>query len=68
MAAARTETLGESGSGTLEALTGGYHAAFMLGALCAAAAATIGGVFLRTRAMPDAAHEGLPQPALAESD
>jgi EmrB/QacA subfamily drug resistance transporter len=53
VAASRTETLAASGDGPLAALTGGYHAAFLLGALFAAAAAAIGAVFLRTRAAPD---------------
>ena len=56
LAASRTETLRASGDGPLEALTGGYHAAFLLGALFAATAAVVGAVFLRTREMP--AHEG----------
>ena len=40
--------------GSLEALNGGYHAALIVGAVFAAAAATIGGVFLRTRMAPHA--------------
>jgi EmrB/QacA subfamily drug resistance transporter len=48
LAASRTETLTASGDGRLVALTGGYHAAFLVGALFAAAAAVLGGVFLRT--------------------
>jgi MFS family permease len=51
LAASRTETLTASGDAPLVALTGGYHAAFLVGALFAVAAAVIGGVFLRTRAM-----------------
>jgi hypothetical protein len=47
LAASRTESLTGSGSGPLEALTGGYHAAFLAGALCAGAAAAIGVVLLR---------------------
>jgi EmrB/QacA subfamily drug resistance transporter len=71
LAASRTETLEASGKAPLEALTGGYHAAFLVGALFAAAAAAIGGIFLRTRA---AAAEDLHAveapgvPAVAESD
>jgi EmrB/QacA subfamily drug resistance transporter len=49
LAASRTETLAASGDGPLVALTGGYHAAFLLGAVFAAAAAAIGAFFLRTR-------------------
>jgi EmrB/QacA subfamily drug resistance transporter len=56
LAAARTETLAADGSGELEALTGGYHAAFLAGALFAAAAAVIGVVLLRPKEL--AAHEG----------
>jgi len=47
LAASRTNSLLASGSGQLEALTGGYHAAFLVGALFAAAAAVLGGALLR---------------------
>ncbi len=47
LAASRTETLAASGEGPLEALTGGYHAAFLAGAVFALAAAVIGGTLLR---------------------
>jgi EmrB/QacA subfamily drug resistance transporter len=50
LAPSRTEPLLDSGDGPLFALAGGYHAAFLAGALCAAAAAAIGGLFLRTTA------------------
>jgi EmrB/QacA subfamily drug resistance transporter len=49
IAASRTDSLTSSGSGPLAALAGGYHAAFVAGALCAAAAATVGTLLLRTR-------------------
>jgi MFS family permease len=49
IAASRTDSLTSSGDGRLHALTGGYHAAFVAGAICAAAAATVGGLLLRTR-------------------
>jgi len=49
LAASRTSTLRASGESELQALVGGYHAAFLAGALFALAAATVGGVFLRTR-------------------
>jgi EmrB/QacA subfamily drug resistance transporter len=62
VAAARTNTLKADGSSQLEALTGGYHAAFALGAVFALAAATIGAVLLRQR-QPAVGHE----PAYAES-
>jgi EmrB/QacA subfamily drug resistance transporter len=62
LAAARTETLSGSGAGELEALTGGYHAAFLVGALFAAGAAAIGGLLLRPKAMPEMDAHGEPQP------
>ena len=48
-AAARTHHLAATGSGSLAALTGGYHLAFVIGALFAVCAAAIGATFLRTR-------------------
>jgi EmrB/QacA subfamily drug resistance transporter len=56
LAASRTDTLAASGDGRLEALTGGYHAAFLAGALFLVAAAVIGGVLLRA-VVPAAGHE-----------
>jgi MFS family permease len=50
LAASRTDSLRGSGHGTLDALTGGYHAAFVVGALFAAAAAVVGGALLRAHA------------------
>ncbi len=50
LAASRTDTLLGSGEAPLAALNGGYHAAFLVGALFAASAATVGGVFLRSPA------------------
>ena len=47
LAAARTDTLLASGESQAEALTGGYHVAFFVGALFAIAAATLGGLLLR---------------------
>jgi EmrB/QacA subfamily drug resistance transporter len=57
LAASRTDTLESSGESSLEALTGGYHAAFLLGAVFAIAAAAIGAVLLRA---------GMPQEAQGE--
>jgi EmrB/QacA subfamily drug resistance transporter len=68
VAASRTENLTASGEGPLEALTGGYHAAFLLGALFAAGAAVIGGTFLRTRGAPEHAEEAHGVPATAEAE
>jgi EmrB/QacA subfamily drug resistance transporter len=48
LAASRTETLSTGGDSSLVALTGGYHAAFLVGALFAAGAAAIGGLLLRS--------------------
>ena len=50
LAASRSNTLEAAGNSALTALNGGYHAAFLVGALFAASAATIGGIFLRTSA------------------
>ncbi|HZB36160.1 MAG TPA: DHA2 family efflux MFS transporter permease subunit [Gaiellaceae bacterium] len=69
LAASRTETLTADGDGPLVALTGGYHAAFLVGALFAAAAAVIGAAFLRTRGAPEhAGEEAIGAPAVAEAD
>jgi hypothetical protein len=58
-----------SGDGPLAALTGGYHAAFLIGALFAAGAAFIGGVFLQPKDMPAHEHEeAVGVPAVAEAD
>ena len=48
VAASRTDRLSASGHGHLSALTGGYHAAFLIGAFFAAAAAVLGAVLLRS--------------------
>jgi len=52
LAALRTETLADGGSGNLEALTGGYHAAFLVGAIFAAGAAILGATLLRPATAP----------------
>jgi EmrB/QacA subfamily drug resistance transporter len=57
LAASRTNSLRASGHGQLEALVGGYHAAFLVGALFAAAAALVGGALIRTR-QPAVVHQG----------
>jgi EmrB/QacA subfamily drug resistance transporter len=46
LAAARSNALVAAGSDTLAALTGGYHAAFAVGAICALAAALVSALFL----------------------
>ncbi|MCC6830905.1 MAG: DHA2 family efflux MFS transporter permease subunit [Thermoleophilia bacterium] len=56
IAAARTETLLESGDARAAALTGGYRLAFLVGALFAAAGASLAAALLR----PAAVAEGAP--------
>ena len=50
LAASRTNSLLGSGDGPLAALNGGYHVAFLVGALFAGAAAVLGTVLLRASA------------------
>jgi len=52
LAAWRTGSLRDSGSSELAALTGGYHLAFLVGAVFAAGAAVLGGLLLRTARQP----------------
>ena len=67
IAASRTDSLLAGGDGRLAALTGGYHLAFLVGALFAVAAATVGAVVLREgHAVP--AHQGEELVAAAESE
>jgi hypothetical protein len=56
LAASRTDTLTAAGYSHLSALTGGYHVAFLVGAIFAASAATIGITLLRTSAQPGDPH------------
>ena len=61
IAASRTDTLLASGDDSLAALTGGYHLAFVFGALFAASAAVVGAALLRPGVA--AAHAGAePEP------
>jgi EmrB/QacA subfamily drug resistance transporter len=64
LASSRTDSLRASAHGPLASLNGGYHAAFLVGALFAASAAIIGGTLLRTRQQ---AHAGAPVDATATS-
>jgi MFS family permease len=48
LAASRTDSLSAAGEPRLDALVGGYHLAFLVAALFAAAAAAIGAALLRT--------------------
>jgi MFS family permease len=69
IAASRTNTLLASGDGRLAALTGGYHVAFLVGALFAATAAVAGAVLLRPREqVPHAAEEPHGVPAFVEGE
>jgi predicted MFS family arabinose efflux permease len=61
LAASRTDSLRAGGEGPLGALAGGYHAAFLVGALFAAAAALVGALLLRTE-------EASGVPAVAKAD
>jgi EmrB/QacA subfamily drug resistance transporter len=63
LAASRTETLTADGEDALSALTGGYHVAFLLGAIFAAAAGIIGAALLREPAQA-MGHGGKGEPAL----
>jgi EmrB/QacA subfamily drug resistance transporter len=62
VAAHRTDTLRASGDGVASALTGGYHLAFVVGALFALAASVAGALLLRTPRQHATAHE----PAFSE--
>ena len=57
LAAMRSERLLASGADSLTALNGGYHVAFLVGAVFALSAGVLGAVLLRAKA-PDPAHEG----------
>jgi EmrB/QacA subfamily drug resistance transporter len=65
VADSRTGSLLHSGHGRLEALTGGYHVAFLIGALFAFAGAIVGASLLRETAAPEAAPEQAPAEAHA---
>ena len=67
IAASRSDSLTASGDGKLAALVGGYHLAFLVGAIFAAAAAAVGAAFFRagTAPGPHAAQSG--EPVAAES-
>jgi EmrB/QacA subfamily drug resistance transporter len=67
IASSRTSSLRASGDGPLTALVGGYHAAFLVGALFAVGAAALGAGLLRTRHQAAPAHVGAPAVA-AEAD
>ena len=56
VAASRSHALRVAGHGELSALTGGYHLAFVVGALVAALAAAVGGLLLRPAEQAVPAH------------
>ena len=62
LAAARTDTLLAAGDDALVALNGGYHAAFLVGALFAAAAAVVSATLLRPSTAPSMDAEAGPEP------
>ena len=66
VADSRTSSLLDAGESQVAALTGGYHAAFPIGAIFAGGAALIGGLLLRNQELP--AHEEAPvgEPAFDE--
>ncbi len=49
LAAGRTDAAIAAGTDSIVALNAGYHLAFIVGGACAAAAATCGAIFMRTR-------------------
>jgi hypothetical protein len=57
IAASRTDSLTASGQAHLAALNGGYHAALLVGAVFAVAAAAVGAIFLRSAAGAPAVHD-----------
>jgi EmrB/QacA subfamily drug resistance transporter len=68
LAASRTDTLLSSGESHLAALAGGYHLAFLVGAIFALVAAVLGGALLRAaapeaEAEPDLEQAAEPEPA-----
>ena len=67
LAASRTDALTASGSGELAALAGGYHAAFLVGAVFAAAAAAVGVLLLRPASVAAMHGEASDEAAVAEA-
>jgi EmrB/QacA subfamily drug resistance transporter len=58
IAASRTESVQVAGATVREALNGGYHLAFLCGALAAALAAVLGGALMVTRGSSPTPHAG----------
>jgi len=68
LADSRTDTLLDSGEDHLSALTGGYHLAFLVGAIFAFAAAALGAFLLREAPAGAAERSHEPTGALAAAD
>ena len=70
LAASRTDSLQAAGDGSLAALTGGYHLAFLVGAVFAATGAVIGGALLRSGAQASAPDTdgAVGEPPVAEAE
>ena len=68
LAAERTHNLLASGSGTVNALNAGYHSAFIVGAVFAAAAGMLGAMFIRIRDRVPAADAEQPMTADGDSN
>ncbi len=69
LAAARSGSLASAGADAVAALNGGYHVAFVVGAVCAATAAVLGGLLLRIAPAPtldDEIEECLAEPVPAD--
>jgi hypothetical protein len=58
IAASRTDSLRAAGHGALSSLNGGYHIAFVVGAIFAAGAAALGSGVLRVAHAPAHEHGG----------
>src|SRR5207237_137551 len=68
LAASRTNSLRAGGDGPLASLVGGYHAAFLVGAIFAAAAAAVGAGLLRAPAQASAYEREQSAGALAAAE
>ena len=69
LAAARSDSLASAGADAVTALNGGYHVAFVVGAVCAATAGVLGGLLLRIDPSPtldDEIEECLTEPVSAD--
>jgi EmrB/QacA subfamily drug resistance transporter len=67
LSASRSQSLLADGHSPLAALAGGYHVAFLVGAMFAAGAAVLGGTVLRARQPGEAHGEAALKPATAET-